>query len=53
MKADCAAEALEEHREAMASWTDVASFPQTALRLEGSSWVLTALRRQAGGMART
>jgi hypothetical protein len=36
---------------AMACWTSCASEPQIEERFEGSSWVLTAERRQAGGVA--
>lgn len=49
MNADCATEALSEHRLAMACWTSCASLPQIADRSLGSSCVLTALSRQAGG----
>ncbi len=51
--ADCATDWLSPHSEAMAAWTSFESLPQMAPRSEGSSWVLTASNRHAGGMAST
>ena len=52
MKADCATlTALPLHKLAIACCTSVASLPQMAVKLEGESCVLTALRRQAGGVS--